>query len=148
MRPLDSARFSRLESQRWTAVKQVPVPSVPQGWPELWRLASPFSFSPPFSSSWRISFYLPPFSYQLSSMTSSSFLMLSSFSFSFRLFSLFSSQSPSRLLNKRSPALPARTIQPPAEAFARRHAELGASRFLTRRHDRGCRGRAGCRPPR
>src|SRR5207247_1378887 len=95
MRPLDSARFARLESQRWTAVRQVqvPAPSVPQGWPELWRLASPFSSFPPFSSSWRISFLLPPFSYQLSSMTSSSFLMLSSFSFSFRLFSLFSSCS-------------------------------------------------------
>src|SRR3989442_9699125 len=93
MRPLDSARFARLESQRWTAVRQVPVPSVPQGWPELWRLALPFFFFPPFSFSLRVSFLLPPFFFQLFSITSSSFFLLFFFFFFFLLFLFFFSFS-------------------------------------------------------
>src|SRR5690242_18830341 len=88
MRLLDSARFSRRSSQRST-VLLAQWPSAPQGWPWVWRLSSPFSFFPPFSSSWRISL-LPPFCYPLF-LTISSFVMLSSSSFSFRLFSLSSS---------------------------------------------------------
>ena len=105
MRRRGSARVARRNSPSMTLLQDW-TSSLPQGWPQRWRLDSPFSSSPPFSSSWRISFCLPPFSYQLSS-TTSSFVMLSSSSFSFRLFSLFSSpsRSPSRLLNKRSPAV-------------------------------------------
>src|SRR5260221_8171462 len=72
MRRLDSARVAR-------------CPSCPQSWPQVGRLSMPFSSFPPFSSSWRISFYLPP------SSVSSFFVMPFSSSFSFRLFSLFSS---------------------------------------------------------
>src|SRR5687767_12811258 len=84
MQPPDSARFARRVSRRSTGT-QLASSSVPQGWP-VWRQVSLFSSFPPSSSSWRIFSCYQPFL-----MTSFSFLMLSSSSFSCRLFSPFSS---------------------------------------------------------
>src|SRR5207245_10223567 len=119
-------------------------PSFPQGWPYVWRLSSPFSSCPPFSSSWRISFCLPP-SYLLFLVTSFFFVMLSSSSFSFRLFSLFSSPCSIsfKVVEQKILALWARTIQPPAGDCRRRPADWGGKG--RRGSDRERRCRAGCR---
>src|SRR3954468_22190156 len=60
MRPLDSARVSRWGSQRSMTAQQM-LPSIPQGWAQVWRLSSPFSFFPPFSFFCRFFFFLPFF---------------------------------------------------------------------------------------
>src|SRR5688572_9430849 len=81
-RPLDSARFSRLESQRGAPF--LPPPCLPHCRPQVLRVL-PLSFSLRLSSSYPLPSFL-----MLSSWTISSFLMRSSFSFSSPPFSLFS----------------------------------------------------------